>query len=81
MLVAGQKSGYVFALDPAQKGKILWQKRVGKGGVNGGVQWGMASDGQKALCRDGRLAESSPAARARRPCSAMRITIPQQAAA
>ena len=47
MLVAGQKSGVVYALDPAQKGKILWQKRVGKGGTNGGVQWGMASDGQK----------------------------------
>ena len=24
----------------------LWQTRVGKGGINGGVQWGMASDGQ-----------------------------------
>ena len=47
MLVAGQKSGVVSALDPEQKGKILWQTRVGKGGLNGGVQWGMASDGQK----------------------------------
>ena len=24
----------------------MWQTRVGKGGTNGGVQWGMASDGQ-----------------------------------
>jgi polyvinyl alcohol dehydrogenase (cytochrome) len=32
MLVAGQKSGIVFALDPDQKGKIVWQARVGKGG-------------------------------------------------
>jgi polyvinyl alcohol dehydrogenase (cytochrome) len=47
MLVAGQKSGLVFAFDPDAKGKILWQVRVGKGGLNGGVQWGMASDGQK----------------------------------
>jgi polyvinyl alcohol dehydrogenase (cytochrome) len=47
ILAAGQKSGVVFGLDPDQKGKILWQMRVGKGGVNGGVQWGMASDGQK----------------------------------
>jgi len=53
MLVAGQKSGVVYALDPAQKGKILWQKRVGKGGVNGGVQWGMASDGQKVYAATG----------------------------
>ncbi len=45
VLVAGQKSGVVFALDPDQKGKLLWQTRVGKGGTNGGVQWGMATDG------------------------------------
>ena len=47
MLVAGQKSGMVYAFDPDAKGKILWQTRVGKGGLNGGVQWGMASDEQK----------------------------------
>lgn len=46
MLLAGQKSGMVYALDPDQKGKMLWQARVGKGGTNGGVQWGMASDGR-----------------------------------
>lgn len=45
VLVAGQKSGVVYALDPANKGALLWQTRVGKGGTNGGVQWGMASDG------------------------------------
>jgi polyvinyl alcohol dehydrogenase (cytochrome) len=44
LLVAGQKSGMVYALDPAKKGELVWQARVGKGGVNGGVQWGMASD-------------------------------------
>jgi len=47
ILTAGQKSGVVYALDPDQKGKILWQTRVGKGGVNGGIEWGMASDGQQ----------------------------------
>lgn len=47
VLVAGQKSGVVYALDPANGGKVLWQTRVGKGGTNGGVQWGMASDGRK----------------------------------
>jgi polyvinyl alcohol dehydrogenase (cytochrome) len=47
ILVAGQKAGIVYAFDPDAKGKILWQTRVGKGGLNGGVQWGMASDGQK----------------------------------
>jgi polyvinyl alcohol dehydrogenase (cytochrome) len=36
----------VYALDPERKGEIVWQTRVAKGGVIGGVQWGMASDGQ-----------------------------------
>ena len=44
LVIAGQKSGIVYALDPDQSGKILWQSRVGKGGSHGGVQWGMASD-------------------------------------
>ena len=47
VLLAGQKSGMVYALDPDRKGAILWQVRVGQGGINGGVQWGMASDGQQ----------------------------------
>jgi polyvinyl alcohol dehydrogenase (cytochrome) len=47
VLLAGQKSGVVYALDPDRKGEILWQTRVAKGGINGGVQWGMASDGQR----------------------------------
>ena len=49
ILVAGQKSGVVYGLDPDQKGKIVWQTRVGQGGKNGGVQWGMASDGQSVF--------------------------------
>ena len=44
-LLAGQKSGIVYALDATNQGEILWQTRVGEGGLNGGVQWGMATDG------------------------------------
>ena len=46
VLVAGQKSGIVHALDPDNNGEILWQTRVGLGGTMGGVQWGSATDGQ-----------------------------------
>jgi polyvinyl alcohol dehydrogenase (cytochrome) len=46
LVVAGQKSGMVYAFDPDRDGTLVWQARVGKGGVNGGVQWGMASDGR-----------------------------------
>jgi polyvinyl alcohol dehydrogenase (cytochrome) len=46
LLLAGQKSGMVYAFDPDKMGEIVWQARVGKGGTSGGVEWGMASDGQ-----------------------------------
>jgi polyvinyl alcohol dehydrogenase (cytochrome) len=46
-LVIAQKSGMVHAIDPDEKGKILWQTRAGAGGYIGGSQWGSASDGQK----------------------------------
>ena len=45
LIVAGQKSGVVSALDPDRKGELVWQTRVAKGSSHGGVQWGMASDG------------------------------------
>jgi polyvinyl alcohol dehydrogenase (cytochrome) len=44
MLVAGQKSGVVYALSP-QSGKLIWRTRIGKGGALGGIHWGMATDG------------------------------------
>jgi polyvinyl alcohol dehydrogenase (cytochrome) len=44
VLVVGQKSGVVHALDPDREGKILWQTRIGKGGALGGIMWGSAAD-------------------------------------
>jgi polyvinyl alcohol dehydrogenase (cytochrome) len=44
-LVAGEKSGVVYALEP-QTGKLLWKTRIGKGGMLGGIHWGMAADGK-----------------------------------
>jgi polyvinyl alcohol dehydrogenase (cytochrome) len=51
LLLAGQKSGIVWALDPARRGEVVWQTRVGVGGLNGGVQWGMATDGRLVFAR------------------------------
>ena len=45
-LIAGQKSGIVHAIDPDRDGAILWQRRIGRGGTLGGVQWGSAVDGE-----------------------------------
>ena len=47
ILVAGQKSGMVFGFDPDDRGKDSLADPCGQGGTNGGVQWGMASDGRK----------------------------------
>ncbi len=49
ILVATQKSGVVYGLDPDQRGKVLWETRVGQGGgLFGGIQWGAAFDGLNA---------------------------------
>jgi len=41
VLIVGQKSGHVFALDP-DDGGLLWRHRYGRGGFAGGVHWGLA---------------------------------------
>lgn len=46
-LVIAQKSGMAYALDPDQKGAMLWQTRAGVGSALGGSQWGSAADGSK----------------------------------
>ncbi len=44
IIVIGQKSGQVYALDPDKKGEKLWETRIGMGSALGGVEWGMAAD-------------------------------------
>ena len=48
LLVAGQKSGEVHALDAAT-GKPVWRRRIGQGSALGGVHWGMALAGDKVI--------------------------------
>ena len=61
VLLAGQKSGDVFALDPDsadENGRLLWQRRVSNAAIgpdlektttNGGIHWGMALSGETLL--------------------------------
>lgn len=42
LLLAGQKSGIAYALEP-DSGKLVWQTRVGRGGAGGGIQFGIAA--------------------------------------
>jgi len=59
LLLAGQKSGLVWALDPTKNGEVVWQTRVGMGGKNfevikfrtmftdaeaGGAKWATKND-------------------------------------
>ena len=46
VLTAGQKSGVAWGLDPDKEGAVLWEHRVGKGSVTGGIEWGGAADEQ-----------------------------------
>ena len=61
VLLAGQKSGDVFALNPdpaSTEGEVLWQRRVSNAAIgphleqtttNGGVHWGMALAADRLL--------------------------------
>jgi len=43
VLLAGQKSGTLWALDPVT-GKVAWRRGLGTGGDLGGIHWGIAYD-------------------------------------
>jgi polyvinyl alcohol dehydrogenase (cytochrome) len=47
LIVAGQKSGVAYALDPDRKGEQVWRYRAGGGSGLGGIQWGIAADGER----------------------------------
>lgn len=44
VILAGQKNGAVYALDPTRRGKLLWQQKPGTGGKLGGIHFGMGVD-------------------------------------
>lgn len=48
LIVAGQKSGVAYALDPDRNGAQLWRYRAGGGSGLGGILWGIAVDGNQA---------------------------------
>jgi len=42
MILLGQKSGIAYGVDP-DTGKLVWKTQVGRGGVVGGIHFGMAA--------------------------------------
>lgn len=48
IVLAAQKSGVIYALDPDRHGRILWRTRIANGGPLGGVEWGGAANSHYA---------------------------------
>lgn len=48
LLIAGQKSGDLWALEP-ETGALVWNQRVGEGTALGGNHWGIATDSERAF--------------------------------
>ena len=46
-LFVGLKSGMAIAVDPVAHDRALWSNRVGRGSIQGGIQFGMAYDGTR----------------------------------
>jgi polyvinyl alcohol dehydrogenase (cytochrome) len=44
VLLAGNKGGVLFALDPDNEGKKLWETKLGAGTALGGIEWGFTAD-------------------------------------
>lgn len=49
MVLAGQKSGTLWALDPDNQGKLIWRQDFGEGSPLGGIHWGIAYDGDRVF--------------------------------
>jgi polyvinyl alcohol dehydrogenase (cytochrome) len=59
IILAAQKSGFVYALDPDSGGKTLWKVQAGPGSMGGGIEWGIADDGEAAFVPIANRANSS----------------------
>jgi polyvinyl alcohol dehydrogenase (cytochrome) len=74
VLLGGQKSGVMWAFDPDQNGKVLWQVKVGNGGALGGIEWGFAADGEQVY-----IPVADPGGAARKPgLTALKIATGEQ---
>ena len=60
MLIAGNKLGAVYAFDPDDEGRIIWQESNGKGATSGGVMWGPAVDDDNVYAANAYFNRSEP---------------------
>jgi polyvinyl alcohol dehydrogenase (cytochrome) len=60
IILVGQKSGMVYALDPANGGELIWEQRAGSGGTMGGIHYGMSTNGEKLFVGISDLPTNNP---------------------
>ena len=63
------------------RGELVWQARVGAGGINGGVLWGLASDGRNVYAAVSDLGRRARDRRRPRSTGGRTASIPTRAAA
>jgi polyvinyl alcohol dehydrogenase (cytochrome) len=59
LLLAGQKSGVMYAMRP-ETGEVAWETRVSDGGILGGIEWGFATDGEQVYVSISDAIEKAP---------------------
>jgi polyvinyl alcohol dehydrogenase (cytochrome) len=69
-LFIGLKSGVALAIDPAIHDRALWSNRVGRGSIQGGIQFGMAYDGTRLYVPIADMANSMDSSNLARDASA-----------
>jgi polyvinyl alcohol dehydrogenase (cytochrome) len=61
ILLAGQKTGVMYGLDPDDGGRVRWEVRVGHGSGLGGIMWGSATDGANVYVANSDISTLGPA--------------------
>jgi polyvinyl alcohol dehydrogenase (cytochrome) len=62
LVVAGNKDGMIYALDPDGGGATVWKQRVARPGAGGGVFWGPAVDDANVYGADAYYDATNPGA-------------------
>lgn len=69
-VIVGSKSGAATAVDPARAGRFVWTNRLGRGSIQGGIQYGMAYDGRRVYVPIADMADAQDASQDERQADA-----------
>ncbi|MDE2348904.1 MAG: PQQ-binding-like beta-propeller repeat protein [Gammaproteobacteria bacterium] len=69
-VIIGSKSGAAIAVDPTRAGRVAWSNRIGRGSIQGGIQYGMAFDGRRIYVPIADMADAMDASQESRQAKA-----------